>query len=411
MSLIETSSASWRPGSGGGLGREASIMSASSRMRQSLSSNSLLSMVDLYGPATVRRSRSNGSSSTNGRSRYRDSYMATTFKAIEPAPQPKLMLNDPIDQMFLQDLAGRQMTPLKGRSVPFTLYDADNKTVLTDFPNLAHVLRFRSAKSGDRLKDAFSLVDARGKEPTTLSWEKLNARAEKIAQTIKSKGNVKPGDRVALIYRKSEVLEFIPALFGCFLAGVTAVPINAAEDLSELSFILTLANIYLILTTDHNQRAFTKDMQAKSIEFPPSISWWKTNEMGTWYPSKKASEYPPIKVPEIAYIEYAKASNGELKGVTVSHASIMEQCATFQAATTETKIITEEDGSVQVKPKKNARSPETVVSYFEPRQQIGLILSVLHSVYAGNNMVFASGSIVDSPAVWIYVLSKYKGNI
>ncbi|KAF1806668.1 hypothetical protein FB192DRAFT_1419487 [Mucor lusitanicus] len=337
--------------------------------------------------------------------------MATTFKAIEPAPQPKLMLSDPIDQMFLQDVAGRQMTPLKGRSIPFTLYDADNKTVLTDFPNLAHVLRFRSAKSGDRLKDAFSLVDARGKEPQTLSWEKLNARAEKIAQTIKAKGNVKPGDRIALIYRKSEVLEFIPALFGCFLAGVTAVPINAAEDLSELSFILTLANIYLILTTDHNQRAFTKDMQAKSIEFPPSISWWKTNDMGTWYPSKKASEYPPIKVPEIAYIEYAKASNGELKGVTVSHASIMEQCATFQAATTETKITTEDDGSVQVKPKKNARSPETVVSYFEPRQQIGLILSVLHSVYAGNNMVFASGSIVDTPAIWIYVLSKYKATM
>lgn len=402
-SSLETSSASWRPS----IGREASIMSAPSRMGQSLSSNSLLSMVDMYGPASVRRSRSNVS---NGRSRYRDSYMATTFKAIEPAPQPKLMLNDPIDQMYLQDLAGRQMTPLKGRSIPFKLYDADNKTVLTDFQNLAEILRFRSAKSGDRLKDAFSLVDARGKEPTTLSWEKLNARAEKIAHTIKAKGNVKPGDRIALIYRKSEVLEFIPALFGCFLAGVTAVPINAAEDLSELSFILTLANIYLILTTDYNQKAFTKDMQAKSIEFPPSISWWKTNDMGTWYPSKKASDYPPIKVPETAYIEYAKANNGELKGVTVSHASIMEQCATYQAATTETKITTEDNGSIiDVKPKRNAHNPETVVSYFEPRQQIGLILSVLHSVYAGNTMVFASGSIVDSPAVWIYVLSKYKG--
>jgi hypothetical protein len=406
--LLETSSVtsnSWRPN----IGRETSITSAPNRMRQSMSTSSVMSNSTLDSSAiALHRSRSNKSI---GRSRYRDSYMASTFKAIEPAPQPKLSLNDPMDQMFLADLAGRQMTPLKGRSIPFQLLDADNKTILTDFKNLAEILRFRSAKSTDRLKEAFSLVDARGKEPTSITWEKLNARAEKIAHQIKEKGNVKPGDRIALIYRKSEVLEFIPALFGCFLAGVTAVPINAAEDLSELSFILNLTNIYLILTTDFNQRAFTKDMQAKSIEFPSSINWWKTNDMGTWYPSKKSSEYPPIKVPEIAYIEYAKASNGELKGVTVTHMSIMEQCAAFQAATTETVVSTTSDGTVKVQPKGSGRSPEVVVSYFEPRQQIGLVLSVLHSVYAGNTMIFASGSIIDTPAVWIYVLSKYKGKL
>ncbi|KAI9483334.1 MAG: hypothetical protein EXX96DRAFT_477885 [Benjaminiella poitrasii] len=303
------------------------------------------------------------------------------------------------------------MTPLKGRTIPFQLYDADNKAVLTDFKNLAETLRYRATKSRDRLKDAFLLVDARGKESTTLSWDKLNARAEKIAQALRSKGNVKSGDRVALIYRKPEVLEFIPALFACFLAGVTAVPINAAEDLSELSFILTLTNICLILTTEHNHRAFTKDMQSKSVEFPSSIQWWKTNDMGTWYPPKKSSDYPPIHVPELAYIEYAKASNGELKGVTVSHESIMEQCVAFQAATTETSVNITSNGNVEVKPKKNILQPEIVVTYFEPRQQIGLVLSVLQSIYAGNTTIFTSGSIVDTPAAWIYVLSKYKATM
>lgn len=337
--------------------------------------------------------------------------MASTFKAIEPAPEPKLSLNDPVDQIFLADLAGRQMIPLKGRPIPFPLLDADNKTCLTDFKDIAQLLRYRATqtKSGESAKDAFTLVDTRGKEPISISWDKLNARAEKIARSIQSKGKVSQGDRVALIYRKSEVLEFIPALFGCFLAGVTAVPINAAEDLSELSFILTLTNIYLILTTEHNQRAFTKDMQAKSIEFPPSIRWWRTNDLGTWYPpSKTPNDYPPIKVPEIAYIEYAKANNGELKGVTVTHNSIMEQCATFQAATTET-VVSVETSNVTVKPKRPGRLPETMVTYFEPRQQIGLVISVLHSVFAGTNTIFTSSSIIDTPATWLYVLSKYKG--
>lgn len=391
MSIVETGSTSWRPN----VARDPSVMSASSRIHQS--NNGL----------SYRRSRTNANV---GRSRYHDSYMASTFKAIEPAPQPKLLLNDPVDQMFLADLAGRQMTPLKGRPIPFTLYDADNKTILTDFGNLAELLRFRSTKHDNRFKDAFVLVDARGKEPDGLNWDKLNARAEKIANTIRQKGKVKSGDRVALIYRRSEVLEFIPALFGCFLAGVTAVPINAAEDLAELSFILTITNISLILTTDYNQRMSIKNLQAKQIEFPSSITWWNTNTMGTWYPSKKAAEYPMIKVPEVAYIEYAKASNGELKGVTVTHASIMEQCAAFQSATTETNVTTTGDGGVEVQPKQNGRSPDTVVSYYEPRQQIGLVLSILNSIYAGNSMIFTSGSIVDTPAVWIYVLSKYKGN-
>ncbi|GAA5813196.1 hypothetical protein MFLAVUS_006670 [Mucor flavus] len=385
-----------------GVGREPSLISMPSRLRQSNSTSTGFSSMD----SSVARSQS-----SRGRSRYRDCYMASTFKAIEPAPQPELSLNDPMDQMFLSDLAGRQMTPLKGRPIPFQLLDADNKTCLSDFKNLAQLLRYRANNSRESTKDAFTLVDARGKEPISLSWEKLNARAEKIARSIKSKGKVNYGDRVALIYRKSEVLDFIPALFGCFLAGVTAVPINAAEDLSELSFILTLTNIYLILTTEYNQRAFTKDMQAKSIEFPPSIRWWRTNDLGTWYPdSKKAADYPPIRVPEIAYIEYAKANNGELKGVTVTHDSIMEQCAAFQAATTET-VVTVEANNVTVKPKRAARSPETMVTYFEPRQQIGLVISVLHSVYAGTNTIFASSSIIDTPAIWIYVLSKYKATI
>jgi acyl-CoA synthetase (AMP-forming)/AMP-acid ligase II len=380
--------------------REPSTMSAPSRMNPSLVGGT----PNLEVSPPIRRARSNR---TRGRSRYQDSYMASTFKAIEPAPQPILSLHDPSDRIFLEDLVGRQSIPLKGRPIPFPLIDGSNQVDLTEFENLAQVLRYRGCKSGNRLNDAFLLVDPKGKESATITWDKLNAKAEKIAHQIREKGKLQAGDRVALIYRKSEVLDFIPALLGCFLAGVVAVPINAAEDLSELAFVLTLTNIHLILTTEHNQKAFAKDMQTKSVELPGNIKWWKTNDMGTWYTTKKMPEYPPIIVPDLAYIEYAKASNGELKGVTVSHKSIIEQCAAFQAGVTTTDITIEGD-QVEVKPK-SRRNQNIAVSYFEPRQQIGLILSVLHSIYAGNTMIFASGTIVDTPSVWIYVVSKYKG--
>ncbi|KAI8393541.1 uncharacterized protein BYT42DRAFT_488202 [Radiomyces spectabilis] len=305
------------------------------------------------------------------------------------------------------------MLPLKPREVPFDLKDTITQTELNTFTNLAEVLRFRGTQPSLRDSIAFTLVDAKGKEPTTLTWDKLNAKAQKLAIQIRDRSKVALGDRVALIYRKSEVLDFIVAMFGCFLAGVVAVPINAAEDLSELSFILNLTNATLVLTTDHNLRAFNKDMQSRSIELPGNIDWWKTNDIGTWYPPKKKSEYPPIKLPELAYIEFAKAPNGELKGVTVAHQTIMSECKVYQAAVTETNVTLNDQEGVTLTPQSKSGRPsaDCLVSYLEPRQQIGLVVSVLCTIFSGNHSVFTSASVIDTPAVWIYILSKYKATI
>ncbi|KAI8979625.1 hypothetical protein BDF20DRAFT_820289 [Mycotypha africana] len=304
------------------------------------------------------------------------------------------------------------MSPVPGRPIPFKLLDADKKVSLTDdFSNLAEILRYRATMSSAQFREAFILVDEKGKESMNVNWEKINAKAEKIARTIKQRG-VKCGERVALIYRKSDILEFIPALFGCFFAGVTAVPVNTTDDLSELTFILNLTSIYLILTTEYNHKAFIKEMQAKSTELPPNITWVTTNNLGLWYPSKKEKRYPPVpKLPETAYIEFVKSSCGELKGVTVTHKSLMEQCAAFHASTMEAEVTVKDEENIEVNPKRSAKGPETVVTYFEPRQQVGLILSVLYAVYAANITIFAGGFIIDTPAVWIYVLSKYKATM
>jgi acyl-CoA synthetase (AMP-forming)/AMP-acid ligase II len=341
--------------------------------------------------------------------------MATSFKAIEPAPVSLLRLDDPNEQMLLADLAGRQMRPLQPRSIPFPVVDSvggKNQQNLATFDNLAAILRYRATNDSHRHATAFTAVDSKGKEPVTISWDKLNARAEKVAATIRDKSGLQLGDRVALIYRKSEVLDFIVALFGCFLAGMVAIPINAADDLSELSFILNLTSANLVLTTDFNHKAFIKDMQTRSMEIPSNVEWWKTNDFGTWYPTKKIKDYPAIKVPELAYIEYAKAVNGELKGVTITHQTIMAEGRMYKASVTETDVtVGDTDGALNVVPKARPQHSgfDTVVTYLEPRQQVGMVLSVLCSVYCGNHTVFTSGSIVDTPAVWIYVLSKYRG--
>ncbi|KAI9289485.1 hypothetical protein BC943DRAFT_271616 [Umbelopsis sp. AD052] len=294
------------------------------------------------------------------------------------------------------------MLPLEPREVPPGILDVNGHTEMSCFSSIAEILRHRALNTGRNV--AFTTLDPKGKEVASLTWEKVNARAEKVAHVIRQKSGLNHGDRAALIYRKSEILDFIVALLGCFLAGVVAVPINAAEEMAELSFILSSTNVYLALTTDYNLRAFTKDLQSRQQEFPPNIEWWKTNEFGSWYPkSKGGSDYPEITLPDLAYIEYSKAPNGELKGVAISHRTIMAQCNAYKAAISPSE------------PQANGRpaftGPDTVVSYLEPRQQVGLIIGILCSVFSGNSTVLVSSTVMDSAAIWINILSRYRATI
>src|SRR5690606_39556933 len=121
------------------------------------------------------------------------------------------------------------------------------------------------------------VLDSKGKEIGTITWNKFASRAEKVAQVIRDKSTLYRGDRVALIYRDSEIIDFAIALLGCFIAGVVAVPINSLEDNAKLNFILTNTQAHLALTTDYNLKAFQRDLVAQKLSWPRGVEWWKTN--------------------------------------------------------------------------------------------------------------------------------------
>ena len=127
---------------------------------------------------------------------------------------------------------------------------------------------------------AFIILDSKGKEVGNITWEKLTSRAEKVAQVIRDKSGLYRGDRVALVYRDSEIIDFTVAIFGCFIAGVTAVPINHQDDYAELNYILTSTQAHLALTTDNNLKAFQRDLAIQKLAWPRGVEWWKTNEFG-----------------------------------------------------------------------------------------------------------------------------------
>ncbi|KAM5365343.1 hypothetical protein ACJZ2D_011059 [Fusarium nematophilum] len=305
--------------------------------------------------------------------------------------------------------------PLEPREVPFAIQDPhDDSIPMSKFDNIAAVLRHRGRTIAK--KPAYWVLDSKGKEIASITWDKLASRAEKVAQVIRDKSSLYRGDRVALVYRDSEVIDFAIALLGCFIAGVVAVPINDLQDYQRLNLILTSTQAHLALTTDNNLKAFQRDITTQKLTWPKGVEWWKTNEFGSYHPKKK-DDIPPLSVPDLAYIEFSRAPTGDLRGVVLSHRTIMHQMACLSAIISTIPGNGPGDTFNPTLRDKNGRligggaSSEILVSYLDPRQGIGMILSVLLTVYGGHTTVWFDNKAVDVPGLYAHLLTKYKSTV
>ncbi|KAF2726371.1 AMP-binding protein [Polychaeton citri CBS 116435] len=304
--------------------------------------------------------------------------------------------------------------PLEPRDVPFAVYDAHNANIpMSKFDNIGAVLRHRGKMQGKQ--PAYWVLDAKGRETASITWDKLASRAEKVAQLIRDKSNLYRGDRVALVYGECEVIDFAVALLGCFIAGVVAVPINNVDDYQKLSLLLTTTQAHLALTTDNNLKAFARDISAQKLKWPTGVEWWKTNEFG---PAKKhKDEGAPVQVPDLAYIEFTRAPTGDLRGVVLSHRTIMHQMACFSAIIstvpkeredTFSSHLRANDGSF-VAPRQTRG--EVIISYLDPREGIGLITGVLLGVYGGHTTVWLEAKNVETPGMYAHLITKYRATV
>ncbi|KAH8848292.1 hypothetical protein MCOR27_011090 [Pyricularia oryzae] len=332
------------------------------------------------------------------------------FSPTAATAPPMLTANDlpPPDALEYQ-------MPLDPRELPFAIHDPhDSNTPMSKFDNIAAVLRHRGRTTAKL--PAYWVLDSRGKEIASITWEKLASRAEKVAQVIRDKSSLYRGDRVALIYRDTEIIEFAIALLGCFIAGVVAVPINEFQDHQKLNLILTSTQAHLALTTENNLKAFQRDITTQKLTWPKGVEWWKTNEFGSYHPKKK-DDIPPLSLPDLAYIEFSRSPTGDFRGVVLSHRTIMHQMACLSAVVSTVPGNGPADTFSTSLRDKNGRligggaSSEILLSYLDPRQGIGMILGVLLTVYGGHTMVWLENKAVDVPGLYAHLITKYKATL
>ena len=154
-------------------------------------------------------------------------------------------------------------------------------------------------------------------EGRTLTFGAFEDQASRIAGALLKRHGLKPDDRVGLWM--DNCLEFLPALYGVWRAGLTAVPINSKLHPKELQWILENAGARrCIVTPDLLQRL--GELPA-GVHLPPVIATGSAD-----YRDLLAGE-PVIRAPanpeDEAWLFYTSGTTGRPKGAVLTHRNLL----------------------------------------------------------------------------------------
>ena len=101
----------------------------------------------------------------------------------------------------------------------------------------------------------------------------------------------------------------------------------------------------------------------------------------------------------------------------MSHKTIMHQMATLTAmVTTATSNTRNDTFNPNLRDKQGrlvtgTRHGETILTYLDPRQSIGMILSVLFNVYGGHTVYYIDQRTMETPGLYAHLITKYRVNL
>src|SRR3989440_5401429 len=254
---------------------------------------------------------------------------------------------------------------------------------MQQFSSLVAVLEHRAATQAHEC--ALIFLTDRGAEEAVLTSRQLHDAANAVAKRLTAVA--KPGDRALLVFPPG--LEFVIAFFGCLIARVIAVPMMVPRRQSARdSSASIMANCKPALVLTSPALGARDDLAAR---FAGHDLRWLTVDLTPGAPG--AIDLPGPQADDVAFLQYTSGSTSDPKGVVVSHAMLLANMAMPQRAL-------------------GTGKHSTCVNWVPLYHDMGLILSVVGSMYLGAKCVLLSPSgFMQRPLTWLHAISDYRAEI
>jgi acyl-CoA synthetase (AMP-forming)/AMP-acid ligase II len=253
---------------------------------------------------------------------------------------------------------------------------------------LIDLLRERASCQPDNL--AYTFLEDGVAPAANLTYAALDTRARAIAARLQAVGAA--GERALLLYPAG--LEIICALFGCFYAGVVAIPapppeasrlkrtgprLRAIADDAEASLVLTNSNVLGDII-----RAETKPFEGMAL------NWVPTDRL----PHELARHWtqPEIATSHLAYLQYTSGSTSFPKGVMISHRNVVFHLANLQLHC-------------------GYGAESATVTWMPYYHDYGLVEGLLEPLFNGTPCyVMSPLAFIKRPFHWLLAISRYRAS-
>lgn len=183
--------------------------------------------------------------------------------------------------------------------------------------NLAQTWSLRVAASPDKAAVLWG--------DDTYSYGLLYRQAGWVAAELRRLG-VAPGDRVGLWLRNCP--EFVPAMFGVFMTGAVAVPINNFLKPGEVQYMIEDAGIKVLISDGSLEQG-----AATLAAACPGLVIWRVEQLGNQPLPPLAVETNQIcaRTPaDLAVLIYTSGTTGNPKGAMLTHGNLQHNVNSCQ---------------------------------------------------------------------------------
>ncbi|MDW6062850.1 fatty acyl-AMP ligase [Streptomyces sp. FXJ1.4098] len=253
--------------------------------------------------------------------------------------------------------------------------------------SFARLLRERAAYEPDALAYRFVADDESAAE---ITYAELDARARAVAARLSAATDGRP-DPVLLLFAPG--LDYLAGLFGCFYAGVPAVPAfppdpaRLARTMPRLAAIIEDTGSDTVLTTS---------------DIAPLLADWLTTALGGRTPRLIATDLadpadaptdegplPEIRPDRLALLQYTSGSTSLPRGVMLSHAQLL-------------------DNSLEIARGFGLHQGSSGGVWLPPYHDMGLIGGILTPLSTGIPVTLMSPvTFLRRPLSWLRMVSRY----